>query len=63
MVIAAQCRIDTKTLQHAVSGVVANAADLLSSLANILLDTVIVLILSFYMMLDGPRIINGLMAA
>ncbi len=47
-------------LQHTVNGVVANAADLLSSLANILLDTVIVLILSFYMMLDGPRIITDL---
>jgi predicted PurR-regulated permease PerM len=48
------------TVHRTVSGIVANAADLLSSIANILLDTVIVLILSFYMMLDGRRINNNL---
>lgn len=46
--------------QQAVTSILINAADLLSSVANILLDTVIVLILSFYMMLDGRRLFDNL---
>ncbi len=48
--------------QSAVLGITANAAALVSSVATISLDTVIVLILSFYMMLDGRRIMDDLIA-
>jgi predicted PurR-regulated permease PerM len=48
--------------QNTVLGITANAANLVSSVATILLDMVIVLVLSFYMMLDGRRIMDGLIA-
>lgn len=50
------------SLQSAATSVLSNSADLLSSAANILLDVVIALILSFYMMLDGRRLIERLIA-
>lgn len=48
------------SLRSAVTDALNNIADLLSSVANILLDMVIVLILSFYMMLDGRRLMDNM---
>ncbi len=46
--------------KHTVTSITSNTADLVSSVASILLDSVIVLILSFYMMLDGRRVLDNL---
>ncbi len=49
-----------KGIQGSTSSALANVGGLISSAANLLLDTVIALILSFYMMLDGRRIMDSL---
>jgi predicted PurR-regulated permease PerM len=49
-----------KAAQGSLSGATSNIGGLISSATNLLLDTVIALILSFYMMLDGRRVMDSL---
>ncbi len=50
----------TNSIQGSIASILANSAALLASISTLLLDMVIALILSFYMMLDGRRLFDTL---